>query len=73
MDDVKLKKCRKQLGDAVRDERTRQHLTQDRLGKMVGTDQGYISLLEKGEMNVTYNKLCRIAEALEVEVSVLVN
>lgn len=32
----------------------------------------YISLLEAGEINVTFNKLCRIAEALEVEVSDLV-
>ncbi|MFR4804484.1 MAG: helix-turn-helix domain-containing protein [Eggerthellaceae bacterium] len=41
-------------------------------GRMVGTNQTYISLLEAGEINVTFNKLCRIAEALEVEVSDLV-
>ena len=35
-------------------------------------NQTYISLLEAGEINVTFNKLCRIAEALEVEVSDLV-
>ena len=72
MDDTELKKQRKRLGDTVRAERARQRLSQERLGRMVGTNQTYISLLEKGEINVTYNRLCRIAEALEVEVAILV-
>ena len=69
MDDVELNKRRKRLGNAVRVERVEQRLSQERLGRMVGTNQTYISLLE---INVTFNKLCRIAEALEVEVSDLV-
>ena len=68
MDDVELNKRRKRLGNAVRVERVEQRLSQERLG----TNQTYISLLEAGEINVTFNKLCRIAEALEVEVSDLV-
>ena len=72
MDDVELNKRRKRLGNAVRVERVEQRLSQERLGRMVGTNQTYISLLEAGEINVTFNKLCRIAEALEVEVSDLV-
>lgn len=60
------------MGDAVRVERARQRLSQDRLGRMVGANQTYISLLEAGEINVTFNRLCRIAEALEVEVADLV-
>ena len=60
------------LGNAVRVERVEQRLSQERLGRMAGTNQTYISLLEAGEINVTFNKLCRIAEALEVEVSDLV-
>ena len=69
MDDVELNKRRKRLGNAVRVERVEQRLSQERLGRMVGTNQTYI---EAGEINVTFNKLCRIAEALEVEVSDLV-
>ena len=72
MDDVELNKRRKRLGNAVRVERVEQRLFQERLGRMVGTNQTYISLLEAGEINVTFNKLRRIAEALEVEVSDLV-
>ncbi|MBS5741643.1 MAG: helix-turn-helix transcriptional regulator [Adlercreutzia equolifaciens] len=72
MDDVELNKRRKRLGNAARVERVEQRLSQERLGRMVGTNQTYISLLEAGEINVTFNKLCRIAEALEVEVSDLV-
>ena len=72
MDDVELNKRRKRLGNAVRVERVEQRLSQERLGRMVCTNQTYISLLEAGEINVMFNKLCRIAEALEVEVSDLV-
>ena len=63
---------RKRLGEAIRLERTRQGLSQDRLAKMSGTSQTWVSQVEQGERNIKFDSLCKIAEALDVELSDLV-
>lgn len=60
------------LGEAIRAERRRQDISQTKLGYMIGADQTYVSRLEAGRYNIQYRKLCKIAEALGVDVADLV-
>lgn len=51
----------------VRLERTRQGISQELLGQMVGRDQAYISQVESGKRTATLEFVGRIAEALNVK------
>lgn len=55
------------FGGRVKDLRSEKDLTQGDLAEMVGTDQGYISALERGKKNPTLGTMVGLAEALEVE------
>ena len=72
MDDVELNKRRKRLGNAVRVERVEQRLSKNAWAGWSAPTRPTSACSRAGEINVTFNKLCRIAEALEVEVSDLV-
>lgn len=70
MDDEILK----MLGSRIREHRSAQNLSQDRLALMIGSSQGkaYISRIELGKCNVSVLVLYRIAKALGVKVSDLI-
>ena len=60
---------RKALGDAIRQERERQGLSQRRLAQMTGaSSHSYIVEVEHGSKSVGFDVLCGIADALDVEV-----
>lgn len=63
------------LGAQIRKQRTAQQLSQDRLALMIGSSMGkaYISRIERGKANVSITVLYRIANALGVKVSDLIN
>ncbi|WP_442904471.1 helix-turn-helix domain-containing protein [Gordonibacter sp.] len=61
------------LGVAIREERVRQHLSQEKFAYMIGSDQSYVSRLERGEYNLKFDHLCEIADALNLDVSELLN
>ncbi len=65
----------KLLGAQIKRHRTAQHLSQDRLALMIGSSMGkaYISRIERGKANVSIVVLHRIANALGVRVSDLID
>lgn len=61
----------KALGTAIREERERQHISQTKFALMIGSDQSYLSKVERGRYNLKYDRLCGIADALGVTVGSL--
>lgn len=59
------------LGEAIREERARQNLSQTKLALMLDIDQSYLSKIEDGKIDIRYTRLCEIAEALGVEIGFL--
>lgn len=56
------------LGEAIRNARVEQNVSEEELGLAVGTSQSYIARAELGQINVSLAVLIRIAEALDCEV-----
>lgn len=65
----------KSLGANIREQRKKQNLSQDKLALMIGSSMGkaYISRIELGKSNVSVGVLCRIANALDVQVRDLID
>jgi transcriptional regulator with XRE-family HTH domain len=60
------------LGAAIRKQRKRLHLSQERLSEKASLHPNYIGRVERGEEHVSLIALRRIAKALGVRVRVLV-
>lgn len=60
------------IGQAIASERKRQKLTQRRLAIMSNMNESYLCEVEKGNGNVSINKLIGLADALGVDVEDLV-
>lgn len=59
---------RRALGEAIRQRRESQGLSQDRLAKMVGSSKSHIWRIETGRVGVGIDDLARIADALGTQV-----
>lgn len=59
------------LGNRIRDERHRAHLTQEQLAEMVGCNESYIGQIERGAKNPSLEIVVNIANALNVTVDYL--
>lgn len=59
------------LGRAVRDIRAERGMSQDALARRIGVHRTYLGGIERGERNVSYENLLRVAEALAVPLSEL--
>lgn len=58
----------KALGDAVRSQRERKlKISQEALADKCGLHRTYVSSVERGEANIGYANLLRLADALEVK------
>lgn len=57
----------KRFGEAVRRERNRKGLSQEKLAFEAGLDRTYISSVERGRRNISLLNIYRIAEALKVD------
>lgn len=66
MTDLSLK-----IGQLIREKRIEKKLTQEKLSLQCGIDRSYMGRIERGEVNITVEKLYEIAMELEVEVQVL--
>ncbi|MEE0225449.1 helix-turn-helix transcriptional regulator [Senegalimassilia anaerobia] len=64
---------RKQLGARIKALREQQGLSQRKLALMIGSNQTYIWQIENGTVNVGLDILCRLADALEVNVRNLID
>ena len=56
----------RQLGTAIQAQRIAQNLSQDKLAKMIGTDQAVIARIEAGKQNTGIVHYIAIADALGV-------
>ena len=63
---------RKKLGMAIRKIRLERGVTQIELCKNIkGMSAKYVSDVERGERNISFDNICKIAKGLEVKVSSL--
>jgi len=62
---------RRGLGLAVRERRLRRGLSQAQLASAIGATRGRVSALERGELNPRYQFLRVLADALDVQLGVL--
>lgn len=67
-----IEQNRLSLGNAVRARREEQGLSQMRLALMIGSSKSHIWRIETGRVGVGIDDLCRIADALGVEVRSLI-
>lgn len=63
---------RQAIGGTIRAERTRQKLTQERLGELAGLDRKTINRIEQGTHATLIDHLLLIADALDVPLADLV-
>lgn len=61
------------LGKAIRAARVSQGLSQEGLADKAGIDRSYMGGVERGEHNVAIINLLKIADALEIKTSSLLN
>ena len=61
----------KSIGQRIRNYRTKQGLSQEKLAEMSGYHPTYIGQLERGEKNATLESIEKIAAALNVSLSTL--
>ena len=54
----------KKLGNRIKEQRLKQHLTQEKLGEIVGVNTSNISHIERATTQVSLSSLVRIANAL---------
>lgn len=63
----------KKFGKKVRNFRLQQNLSQERLGELAKVHRTYIGMIERGEKNITLTNIDKIAKALKVRVSDLLD
>lgn len=61
------------FGDRVRQVRTELRLSQEELAERAGVHRTYIGMIERAEKNITLGNIERIAKALEIPLSELLN
>lgn len=61
------------LGKRIREERLKLNLTQEKLSEDIGISTAYLGQIERGERNLTLDKLIKIAERLGVSVDYLLS
>ncbi|HGP3418893.1 TPA: helix-turn-helix transcriptional regulator [Acinetobacter baumannii] len=54
------------IGQLIRNRRTQQKITQESLALQCGIDRSYMGRIERGEVNLTVEKLYEISNALEI-------
>lgn len=54
------------IGQLIRNRRTQRSITQEALALQCGIDRSYMGRIERGEVNVTVEKLYEIASVLEI-------
>ena len=60
-----------EIGQLIRKQRTQQSITQESLALQCGIDRSYMGRIERGEVNLTVEKLYEISSALGVSVKEL--
>lgn len=55
------------VGQLVRRSRTGKKISQEKLALLCDIDRSYLGRIERGEVNITLEKLYEIASALEID------
>lgn len=55
------------IGQLIRNIRTKRNITQEALALQCGIDRSYMGRIERGEVNLTVEKIYEIASVLEVD------
>lgn len=69
---MKKKPIGKKLGDRLREERLKRHLSQEKLAELAGVHRNYIGLIERAELDPAISYIEKVAKALKVKISDLV-
>ena len=59
------------FGQRIREERLKQNLSQEELAVKAGVHRTYIGMIERAEKNITLLNIEKISNALQIEVSKL--
>lgn len=59
------------LGEAIRQVRRESGVSQERLANMTGIERSHMGRIERGEANISFLNLIKIAQALETELSAI--
>ena len=68
-----ISSARRRLGVRVRSSREERGLTQQSLADVIGIDRTYLSGIENGRRNVSFENLVRLARGLGIPLSELVD
>lgn len=61
------------IGQLIRNRGTQRSITQEALALQCGIDRSYMGRIERGEVNLTVEKLYEIASALEINAKELLS
>nr|WP_075519102.1 helix-turn-helix transcriptional regulator [Moritella viscosa]SHO18078.1 Putative uncharacterized protein [Moritella viscosa] len=59
------------VGLKIREKRKKMRISQDKLALLADIDRSYIGRIERGEVNITLEKLYDIADVLECDINTL--
>lgn len=59
------------IGLKIKARRKDTHISQDKLALLADIDRSYIGRIERGEVNITIEKLYEIADVLECDAKIL--
>lgn len=62
-----LTKFHKQFGSHIQELRNQKGLSQEDLAELVDIDRSYIGFIERGERNITLDKIIKLAKALNIK------
>lgn len=65
---LSLRSSRPGVGDFIRLTRTRKQLSQRELSALIGRSPAYVSKVEKGMIEPSFQALCQLAEALGLNI-----
>jgi Predicted transcriptional regulator with C-terminal CBS domains len=68
-----IMEIKKRFGLAVREHRRSLKVSQEELAMRIGADQGYVSRIEAGQVNVTLETVEQIAAALQADAAELLS
>lgn len=57
------------LGSRIRELRQQKSLSQEEFAQLAELDRSYIGQIERGERNISFNNLVRIADAFDISLS----
>lgn len=63
----------KKFGKRVREERLKLDISQERLAELAKVHRTYIGMIERGEKNITLTNIEKIANALKIKISNLLD